>query len=84
MTRNSVYTNFIKDTVRVGVRCPFCGEVSELQLSHESYKRWITERPLVQDCFPELNYKMREMLISGICPKCWDKTFETESEQQEN
>ena len=78
MTFNSVYTNFSGSIVKVGIRCPFCGTVTELELPKENYMRWIKERPLVQECFRDLDYKKREILISGICPKCWDDTFEIE------
>ena len=29
----------------------------------------------VQDAFPYLSAEVREMLISGICPSCWNNMF---------
>lgn len=28
-----------------------------------------------QDAFPYLSPEERELLISGLCPECWHKTF---------
>jgi hypothetical protein len=30
---------------------------------------------LAQDAFPYLSADDRELLISGICPTCWEKSF---------
>ncbi len=38
------------------------------------------EGELAQNAFPYLSADEREMLISGVCPKCWAKTFGEEYE----
>ena len=35
----------------------------------------------IQDIIPELSPDYREMLISGICPTCWDNMFGFEPEE---
>ena len=36
----------------------------------------------IQDIVPELSPDYREMLISGICPTCWDNMFGFEPEEE--
>ena len=50
--------------------CPWCHEDNEVSVPFEG---WLSYQmgALVQDAFPDLSASDREMLISGICPKCW-------------
>jgi hypothetical protein len=34
---------------------------------------------LVQECFPYISPEYRELLISGMCPECWDKLYSEEN-----
>lgn len=54
--------------------CPICGEEHLIPANLEDFHAW-DEGALVQDTFPYLSADEREMLISGICPECWDKLF---------
>ena len=62
--------------------CPFCGHANEVEVNEEDYWEW-QDGALAQDAFPYLSADEREMLISGICPKCWEKTFGGEEEEDE-
>ena len=55
--------------------CPFCGEVHTVTVDAIDYLAWENGDVLAQNAFPYLSADEREMLISGICPKCWEKTF---------
>jgi hypothetical protein len=55
--------------------CPFCGRVNEVDVYEEDLVAWVNGDKLVQDAFPYLSADEREMLISGICPTCWDSMF---------
>jgi len=57
--------------------CPFCGKYQEVEVRLEDYFRW-NKGELVQNAFPYLTPNEREIIISGICPKCWDETFRGE------
>ena len=59
--------------------CPFCGHANEVMVNEDDYWNW-QDGAFVQDAFPYLSPDEREMLISGICPKCWDATFNGEEE----
>ena len=59
---------------------PFCGHANEVAVNETDYWDW-QDGALVQDAFPYLSADEREMLISGICPKCWRDTFGDEDEE---
>ena len=54
--------------------CPFCGHANEVEVNEDDYWDW-QDGKLAQDAFPYLSADEREMLISGICPTCWEKSF---------
>lgn len=60
--------------VCVVTRCPFCGRGNEVEVNEADYWDW-DDGELVQVAFPYLSAEEREMLISGICPTCWNETF---------
>ena len=55
--------------------CPFCGQTHNVQVREADYVMWEFANWSAQDAFPYLSADEREMLISGICPTCWEKTF---------
>ena len=54
--------------------CPFCGMPHDVEVDFFDFCAW-QNGTLAQDAFPYLSADEREMLISGICPDCWDKMF---------
>ena len=60
--------------VCVSLQCPFCGRGHEVEVNEADYWDW-DDGMMVQDAFPYLSADEREMLITGICPTCWNKTF---------
>ena len=60
--------------VCVVTACPFCGRANEVEVNEMDYLDW-QDGMVAQDAFPYLNANEREMLISGICPTCWDGMF---------
>lgn len=58
---------------------PFCGHENEVEVNHMDYLDW-QNGELAQDAFPYLSANEREMLISGCCPRCWDKMFWSDEE----
>ena len=65
--------------VCVFTTCPFCGRENEVEVNHMDYLDW-QNGELAQDAFPYPSANEREMLISGCCPRCWDKMFWSEEE----
>ena len=62
--------------------CPFCRKAHTVQVHGKDYLDW-QHGVLAQDAFPYLSADEREMLISGICPTCWEKMFSSEEEEEE-
>lgn len=60
--------------VHVKRKCRSCHEVTLFSLDCDALARW-QEGTLIQDAFPHLTADQRELLISGICGKCFDKMF---------
>lgn len=58
----------------ISTHCPFCGGINGVEVNERDYLDW-QDGALVQEAFPYLNASEREMLISGICPDCWNGMF---------
>lgn len=58
----------------IQVDCIMCGDTTLIEVPEEGYKRWKSGE-LIQNALPELYADERELLISGICGKCYDKIF---------
>lgn len=54
--------------------CPMCGQDHEIGVNEMDFWDW-QDGELAQNAFPYLTPNEREMLISGICPDCWDRIF---------
>ena len=55
-------------------RCPFCGKRNiPLFLDAEAYYKWANREICIQDAFPDLSPDQREIILTGICPECWDE-----------
>ena len=58
--------------------CPICGETNYISVESEDWYAYVNGE-LAQNAFPYLFADEREMLISGICPTCWNKMFGEEN-----
>lgn len=63
----------------IEVTCPFCSKKSTLDVDHNQYKKFV-QGELVQRAFPKLKASQRELLITGMCQDCQDKTFGKDEE----
>lgn len=61
----------------INIMCPFCHKKSTVTVPTAGYCKWING-DLIQNAMPNSCADVREVLITGICPKCWDKTFPPE------
>ena len=66
----------------VKTTCPICHCDTYLQVDAKEYARWQAGE-LIQVAMPDLDADEREMLISGICPTCWEDMFGDEDEDEE-
>lgn len=54
--------------------CPHCDKIQTVTVPHESYRAWQFGMK-IQDAMPTVSADDREILITGICPTCWDELF---------
>lgn len=63
----------IKD-VQVLVRnCPVCRVEMKMGIPYDGYVLW-QSGVLIQQALPMLNANDHEILISGMCPRCWERS----------
>jgi len=57
------------------IPCVLCSQEYVVFVNAEDVNAWLSGSGLIQDVMSYLSANDREMLISRICPKCWDETF---------
>lgn len=71
------------EKINVNVPCSFCGSEHVIEMTMAQFNELqSSNRRHIQDIIPELAPEMRELFISGMCPKCWDKLFGFEDEEE--
>ena len=60
--------------MKIKIICDICHIEYELTVTEESVDNY-RKGMLIQDAFPYLTPDERELLISGICGKCFDNLF---------
>lgn len=63
-------------TVTLHVSCPFCSKVSDLEVQEDNLYDYQNGAGILE-AFPRMNQFERELIISGICFNCQEKTFNT-------
>ncbi len=64
--------------VNIEVACVSCGNPQHMQANADGYIEWRYGDKYIQEAMPELSVDDREMLISGVCGKCWNNMFKEE------
>jgi len=59
--------------------CPKCGKLQVIEVEGSQYNDWMAGKN-IQIAFPNLTPDQREILMSGICPECWEKIFPPDDE----
>ena len=66
----------------MNVSCRMCKKTHTLKVRVEDYLTFdMPNRPHIQGIFPYLSPEERELLISGICPDCWNRMFGGEDDE---
>ena len=67
------------------VCCRVCCKTFTLLVGKEDLAMYNSpNRPYIQDIFPYLTPAERELLISGLCPDCWDSMFSDFDDEDED
>lgn len=56
------------------VKCLICKTPHDIDVTEEQVAAW-KNGTLIQSAMPDVPAPLRELLISGVCPVCWDKMF---------
>lgn len=56
-------------------KCNRCKEEYQLEVYEEDYIAWLNGKLHLQDALPYVPADSRELLISGMCGKCFVKIF---------
>lgn len=72
----------MSETIAVKTKtCTVCGEYEVWSLDRAAVESWQAGEN-IQNAFPEMSIKDREILITGTHPACWDKLFPKEDENE--
>ena len=70
------------EKINVNVPCSFCNAKHVIEMTMAQFNELQSpHRRHIQDIMPELAPEMRELFISGMYPKCWNKLFSFEDEE---
>lgn len=69
------------EKIKMRETCCQCGCVVELEVKKKDYEKYLSGA-LIQDCFPYLSAEDREIMISHICPVCWDEMFGQDEDEE--
>jgi len=54
--------------------CMRCNKAGEVDVPEEGYAKW-KAGAFIQDAMPEVPAPLREQLITGTHPACWEQMF---------
>lgn len=62
--------------ITLELECKYCNKIYKIPVFKEDLEEYNKGEKLVQECFPYISPEYRELLISGMCPECWDNLYE--------
>lgn len=75
MLIDSAFYNVLSDgRIEFQVSCAECAFPYTFVVLEDRFQAW-QDGELVQDAFPNMPGEWREMLISSVCPSCFDDLF---------
>jgi hypothetical protein len=72
----TAFGEMVKNTTYVVITepCFVCGKDGAVEVPMEGFLRRQLGA-LIQDAYPDLDMALREQLVSGIHPQCWEATY---------
>lgn len=81
----TIFTSSIEGTqVELNIKCHDCGKTYCLKVEAADYLRYLNKTEVIQDIFPYIEPPLRELLVSGTCPRCWRVVFGGEATSEED
>lgn len=72
-------TDYHGNVTVLDIVCPFCLKNTQIQVKTDLFNEYEKGMRHIQDIFPMLTARERELLLSGMCYDCQDKFFEEEA-----
>ena len=69
--------------IEISRKCPFCGKVSTHSYDKDAYERYMSGECSIQEVFYNEHPMDRELLLTGMCHDCCEKTFGTPAPEHE-
>ena len=60
--------------------CPKCKKPGEVDVNEDEYRAMVSCQLHIQDAMPTTPAPIREQLITGFHPACWDAVFKGEEQ----
>ncbi len=81
----TLFLNHVDRTAVVITSCA-CYEVCKFALPYTQAMVWVPQRgnQAIQIAFPDLDARLREVLVSGTTPAEWDETFKGKAGKRED
>ena len=66
----------------MNIPCRECDREYDIPVTNEQLLRHYNHEALAQVIWPDITAPLRELLISGICPVCWEEMFASMEEEE--
>ena len=71
-----------KSVCIVKLTCRECGNTFEFPVFVDDLEKYTERKEGIQYALPYVSSDYRDLMISGICPVCWDKILEADEEER--
>lgn len=65
----------------VKITCSKCGKTYEFPVFVDDLEKYTKRQEHIQYVLPYISPEYRELIISHICPTCWDEIMERDEEE---
>jgi hypothetical protein len=73
-------STFIKEVCIQSITCRKCGKTFEFPTFKEDFEQF-EKGEHIQYVLPYISPEYRELMLSRICPTCWDEIMEADEEE---
>jgi hypothetical protein len=79
---NKITIESFSPKTELSIPCVECKQIHKLTVKEQDYREWEKGKH-AQDAFPYLSAGDREMLLSQVCPTCFDEMFKEPEEDED-
>lgn len=62
--------------------CMVCGQHGTVDVPEDGLNEWIHKGVHIQDALPGVDRSIREQLLTGTHPECWQEMFSPDEEEE--